>query len=50
MSKPKILLVEDDKNLGFVVSDNLEQAGFDVTLCKDGLEAENSFANHSFDI
>ena len=32
----KILLAEDDANLGFVIRDNLEQRGFLVDLCKDG--------------
>lgn len=37
-TKPHILLAEDDLNLGFVIKDNLEISGFDVTLCKDGEE------------
>lgn len=39
----KILLVEDDANLGFVVKDNLSLKGYDVTLCVDGKEAMNTF-------
>ena len=35
---PKILLAEDDINLGFVIKDNLEMNGFEVLLCKDGEE------------
>ena len=34
--KPAILLVEDDVNLGFVIADNLRDAGFEVDLCEDG--------------
>ena len=34
----KILLVEDDPSLGFVIKDNLIIKGYDVTLCKDGEE------------
>ena len=34
--KAKILLVEDDKNLGYVLKDFLEMAGYDVILCEDG--------------
>ena len=32
----KILLVEDDQALGFIVKDNLEQGGFQVDLAEDG--------------
>ena len=32
----KILLVEDDENLGFVTKDNLEQEGFKVVWKKNG--------------
>jgi DNA-binding response OmpR family regulator len=39
----KILLVEDDPSLGFVIKDNLSIKGYDVTLCKDGEEGEESF-------
>jgi DNA-binding response OmpR family regulator len=46
----KILLVEDDPSLGFVIKDNLNIKGFDVTLCKDGEEGENAFVNKSFDL
>ena len=41
--KAKILLVEDDESLGFVVKDNLEFHGFDVDLQKDGLSAKERF-------
>lgn len=50
MSKPKILLVEDDPSLGFVVKDNLSLKGYDVTLCKDGEEGEQTFARHPFNL
>lgn len=50
MSKTKILLVEDDPSLGFVIKDNLTIKGFDVTLCKDGEEGENTFHAQPFDI
>lgn len=46
----KILLVEDDPSLGFVIKDNLSIKGFDVTLCKDGEEGENTFHNQCFDL
>ena len=40
----KILLAEDDSNLGFVVKDNLKSNGYDVTLCEDGEIALKTFA------
>ncbi len=48
--KKKILLVEDDMNLGFVVKDNLEVAGYDVTLCQDGALGWHAFEKVKFDI
>lgn len=50
MSKPKILLVEDDPSLGFVVKDNLSMKGYDVTLCKDGEEGEREFSKNTFQL
>ncbi|MBL7859189.1 MAG: response regulator transcription factor [Cyclobacteriaceae bacterium] len=44
----KILLVEDDPSLGFVIKDNLEQKGYWVTLCQDGEEALRTFQQYSF--
>ena len=34
--KIKILVAEDDLQLGFIIKDNLEEAGFDVINCPDG--------------
>jgi DNA-binding response OmpR family regulator len=51
MENPKkILLVEDDPSLGFVIKDNLVLKGYDVTLCKDGEEGENTFNDHPYDL
>ena len=50
VNKPKILLVEDDHNLGFVVKDNLILQGYDVTLCKDGEQGEREFLNSNFQL
>lgn len=50
MTKSKILFVEDDPSLGFVVKDNLSLKGYDVTLCKDGAEGEVEFGRKSFDL
>ena len=46
----RILLVEDDPSLGFVIKDNLMLRGYDVTLCKDGEEGEQSFLNNAFNL
>ena len=46
----KILLVEDDPALGFVIKDNLEVNQFDVTWCKDGQEGLARFQRQNFDL
>ena len=46
----KILLAEDDVNLGFVVKDNLEHHGFLVDLCNNGEEALNQFRTDTYDV
>jgi DNA-binding response OmpR family regulator len=44
----RILLVEDDPSLGFVIKDNLNLKGYDVTHCADGESGEDSFNTQSF--
>jgi DNA-binding response OmpR family regulator len=46
----KILLAEDDLNLGILLVDYLEAEGFDVKLCKDGELALKSFSSNSYDL
>lgn len=47
----KILLAEDDPNLGDILKDYLELKGkFDVVLCKDGDEAMRQFGKEQFDL
>lgn len=48
--KVKILLAEDDNNLGLLLLDCLEADGFEVTLCRDGHAALNAFRNNNFDV
>lgn len=43
MNKIKILLAEDDLNLGFVVQDQLKMNGFTVHLATDGKEGLKKF-------
>ena len=49
MSK-RVLLAEDDVNLGFVIQDNLNRKGYEIVLCSNGEEAENSFSPGKFDL
>ncbi|OJW15807.1 response regulator transcription factor [Mucilaginibacter sp. 44-25] len=47
----KILLVEDDPNLGLLLQDYLQLKGkFDVTLCKDGDEGLKAFTKQAYDL
>ncbi|MBI3218967.1 MAG: response regulator transcription factor [Bacteroidetes bacterium] len=46
----KVLLVEDDPNLGFVIKDNLLHKGYQTTLCTNGEEGLQMFLDRSFDI
>lgn len=46
----KILLVEDDPTLGYVIKDNLEVNNYDVELCTDGQQALESFEKESFEL
>ena len=50
INSKKILLVEDDPNLGFVIKDNLSLKGYAVTLCCDGDDGENTFYQHPFNL
>ena len=46
----KILLVEDDKTLNFIIKDNLEQAGYVVTSAEDGDAAIKLFSSGKFNL
>ncbi len=46
----KILLAEDDENLGFMVQDNLESLGHSVKWCQDGTQALEAFGSSDFEI
>jgi DNA-binding response OmpR family regulator len=49
-TKSKVLLAEDDLSLGYVIKDNLADAGYDVVLCADGQAAIDKFSKENFDI
>ncbi len=48
--KIKILLVEDDLNLGFVIQDNLKMKGYNVHLSQDGKDGLKAFSKEYFDL
>lgn len=50
MRQKKILLVEDDPSLGFVIQDNLGLKGYDVTWCRDGEQGEQAYRKAQFDL
>ncbi|HEX8038554.1 MAG TPA: response regulator transcription factor [Chryseosolibacter sp.] len=50
MNRKKILLVEDDPSLGFVIQDNLSLKGYEVTCCTDGDAGERAFFESGFDL
>ena len=48
--KAKVLLAEDDMSLGYVIKDNLQDAGYEVVLCPDGQTAIEKFDKSQYDI
>jgi two-component system response regulator VicR len=46
----KILLLEDDTNLGLLIEEHLSLHGFEVVLCADGEEGLKRFAGGQFDL
>lgn len=50
MANKKILLVEDDQNLGFITKDFLELNDFDVVWAKNGMEGLEQFKKDRFDL
>lgn len=49
-SKAKVLLVEDDASIAFIVKDNLEDSGYEVCYCVDGETGWSQFMRNTFDI
>lgn len=49
-NKPKILLVEDDTNLGFVLNDYLSMSNYEPTLARDGNEGLEAFKSGNYDL
>lgn len=50
ISPRKILLVEDDKSMRFMLQDNLEMTGYVVESFADGQQAMSAFAKDKFDL
>ncbi|MFK7757516.1 MAG: response regulator transcription factor [Flavobacteriales bacterium] len=50
MDKAKILLVEDDESLGYVIQDLLSMHGYKVHLARDGKEGLHFFNKSSYDL
>jgi DNA-binding response OmpR family regulator len=46
----KVLLAEDDLQMGFIIKDNLEEEGFEVINCPDGETAWEQFQRRMPDI
>jgi len=49
-AKANILLVEDDKNLGFVIKDSLELGGYSDNLQENGVTGAEAFHHGTFDL
>lgn len=49
-AKAKVLLVEDDASIAFIVKDSLEENGYEVTYCVDGETGWQQFMRNTFDI
>lgn len=50
VQQEKILLIEDDPNLGLVLQENLELQGFAVTLCDNGEDGRHAYLQGAFDL
>jgi len=50
MVKAKLLMVEDDRLLGDLLREALEEAGYQVRLARNGAEALEAVAEESFDL
>jgi DNA-binding response OmpR family regulator len=50
MEKVKILLCEDDENLGMLLREYLQAKGYNVTLAPDGEAGFQHFSNEKFDL
>ncbi len=49
-NKKKILLLEDDTNLGFILTEHLEMNGFAVHLCNNGVDGFSAYRKQKFSL
>jgi len=49
-SRDRVLLLEDDANLGLVVQEHLQMHGFEVSLCVNGEEGIEVFSKGRYDL
>ena len=49
-TKAKILVVEDDASIAFILRDNLEENGYEVVYCPDGETGWQQFMRNTFDL
>jgi len=50
MKPIKILLIEDDPNLGYILQESLELQEFSISLCEDGEAGYSAFKKGKFDL
>jgi len=50
MNKDRLLIVEDDHNLGQILTEYLEIKGYSTTLARDGEEGLQKYHQHTFDL
>jgi len=50
MQNFRLLVVEDDPNLGTILAEYLRAKDYDVKLCQDGEEGFNSFSKREYDL
>lgn len=50
MEQPRILVAEDDENLGQILNEYLGLKGYTPTLCRDGEEGARTFKPGKFDL
>lgn len=50
MSKAKLLVVEDDPNLGDILQEYLTMKGYECTLCRDGEEGWSKFKKDKYNL
>ena len=48
--KARILVAEDDPNLGIILTEYLEAKGYAPILAKNGVEGWKKFSNNEFDL